>query len=182
MSRSRNKPPSGSDRDPSTPRTRKPESSTDPAITPDGNASGTGTSNRRNTARAASRDADYAVGYGRPPQQHQFKTGQSGNPRGRPKGVQSEADILTKLLNRKIPIQDHGRTRHISVLEAIYHRIAQNGLKGGDTKSATFLLTRLAAVAQGNSGETPEMNQDDRIVLDTYLAQFMNSQKRGDSK
>lgn len=141
-----------------------------------------GTSEQQHAANPGARPADYEVGYRRPPRQHQFKTGQSGNPRGRPKGVRSEADILTKLLNKKIPILDHGRTRHISVLEAIYHRIAQNGLKGGDTKSANFLLTRLAAVAQGNSGETPEMNEDDRIVLDTYLAQFMNSQKKGGRK
>ena len=28
---------------------------------------------------------DYEVGYGKPPKEHRFKKGQSGNPRGRPK-------------------------------------------------------------------------------------------------
>lgn len=181
MSRARNTGAPGSDRDPSAPRTRKPRTPADPASVPDGGAPGAGTSNHRTTASAASRDADYAVGYGRPPRQHQFKAGQSGNPRGRPKGVRSEADILAKLLNKKIPIQDRGRVRHVSVLEAAYYRVAQNALKG-DLKAMNFLMHRKAAVAQTRSGETPEMNEDDRTVLDTYLAQIINSQKDGGSK
>src|SRR2546423_2320441 len=59
------------------------------------------------------------VGYGSPPQAHQFKPGQSGNPRGRPKGAKNEATILRELLNRKIQIREGGRTRKITVLEAI---------------------------------------------------------------
>ena len=31
----------------------------------------------------------YEVGYGRPPQAAQFKPGQSGNPKGRPKGAKN---------------------------------------------------------------------------------------------
>ena len=181
MSRSRNTGAPGTDRDPSAPRTRKPEPQADPATAADGDAPGAGTSNHRTTAGAASRNADYAVGYGRPPRQHQFKSGQSGNPRGRPKGVRSEDDILAKLLNRKIPIQDRGRVRHVSVLEAAYYRVAQNALKG-DLKAMNFLMNRKAAVAQTRSGETPEMNEDDRVVLDAYLAQLMTPQTKGGSK
>lgn len=181
MSRARNKGAPGSDRDPSAPRTRKPRTPADPASAPDSGATGTGTDHLRKDASAASRDPNYAVGYGRPPRQHQFKRGQSGNPRGRPKGVRSEADILAKLLNKKIPIQDRGRVRHVSVLEAVYVRVAQNGLKG-DLRAAAFLLNRMAAVAQNRSGETPEMNEDDRVVLESFVAQIINSQKNGGSK
>lgn len=181
MSRSRKTGAPGTDRDLSAPHTGKPKSHVDPASAPDSGAAGTGTDHLRNTASAASRDPNYAVGYGRPPRQHQFKRGQSGNPRGRPKGVRSEADILAKLLNKKIPIQDRGRVRHVSVLEAVYVRVAQNGLKG-DLRAAAFLLNRMAAVAQNRSGETPEMNEDDRVVLESFVAQIINSQKDGGSK
>jgi hypothetical protein len=181
MSRSRNNGEPDSDRDPSAPRARKPKSQADPANAPDDGVPDAGTNNHRTNASAASRDPDYAVGYGRPPQQHQFKRGQSGNPRGRPKGVRSEDDILAKLLNKKIPIQERSRVRHVSVLEAVYFRVAQNALKG-DLKAATFLMNRKAAVAQGRSGETPEMNEDDRAVLDSFVAQIINSQTNGGSK
>jgi hypothetical protein len=182
MSRTRNNGAPGPDRDPSAPRTRKPKTPADPAIAPDGNAPGASTNDHRKDARSGSRDANYAVGYGRPPRQHRFKSGQSGNPRGRPKGVRSEADILNALLNKKITIQERGRPRQISVLDAIYHRIAQNGLKGGDTKSATFLLNRMAAVAQRSGDQSTEMNEDDRAVLESFVAQIINSQQDGGSK
>ncbi|MGY3477315.1 DUF5681 domain-containing protein [Bradyrhizobium ottawaense] len=43
------------------------------------------------------------VGYGRPPREHQFKPGQSGNKNGRPKGSKNEATIINEILDRKIP-------------------------------------------------------------------------------
>ena len=35
----------------------------------------------------AENDGEYVVGPGRPPKEHQFKPGQSGNPGGRPKAA-----------------------------------------------------------------------------------------------
>ena len=42
-----------------------------------------------------------AVGYGRPPVNRQFKPGQSGNPRGRPKGSKNFATIFAEALKKK---------------------------------------------------------------------------------
>lgn len=42
---------------------------------------------------------DYEVGYGKPPKEHQFIRGQSGNPRGRPRGSKNKGPSLTNALN-----------------------------------------------------------------------------------
>jgi len=50
----------------------------------DGNQNGKNT-NPQGAANAASMEDKDPVGYGRPPKEYQFKKGQSGNPKGRPK-------------------------------------------------------------------------------------------------
>jgi len=121
----------------------------------------------------------YDVGYGRPPRRTQFKPGQSGNPRGRPKGARSEADILSTLLNHKITIQERGCARQITVMEGAYRAITQNALKG-DLKAAAFLFSRKAQIDQNSTAAPSEMNDDDKAVLNSYIRQITDAQTKGD--
>jgi Family of unknown function (DUF5681) len=89
---------------------------------------------RRSSAR-------YRVGYGRPPKEHRFQPGESGNPKGRPKGAKNTSTLLRKILDRKIEVRTGATVRKVSVREAILIRFAESALKG-DTKSAHFLLQR----------------------------------------
>jgi hypothetical protein len=111
--------------------------------------------------------SDGEVGYGRPPRATQFASGQSGNPKGRPKGSKNESTILREILNRKIETRSGaGRPQRISVLEGILLRIAENSLKG-DTKSAAFLLNRFAALVSGEL-QAPNLTADDREILEAF--------------
>lgn len=125
----------------------------------------------RKRVRLEPRDDD--VGYGKPPKAHQFKPGKSGNPKGRPMGAKSEATILVELLNRKIETRQNGKIRKITILEGIFHKLAEDSLKG-NTKSAAFVLNRLAAIASTASGES-EVSPDDKAVLDAYLRNFQST-------
>jgi Family of unknown function (DUF5681) len=118
--------------------------------------------------RAESRT--YEVGYGRPPRAHQFKPGESGNPKGRPKGAKSEASIWQTRLNEKIEVREGGRVRRITVREAIVLRCIDDALKG-NIKTANFVLGRSAAAEAGEVQELDEMSKDDREVLKAYESQ-----------
>jgi hypothetical protein len=85
--------------------------------------------------------ASYRVGYGKPPKQHQFQPGQSGNSKGRPKGAKNTSTLLREILDRKIEVRTGATVRKVSVREAILILFAESALKG-DTKSAHFLLQR----------------------------------------
>jgi hypothetical protein len=93
--------------------------------------------------------ASHRVGYGKPPKQHQFQPGQSGNWKGRPKGAKNTSTLLREILDRKIEVRTGTTVRKVSVREAMLIRFAESALKG-DTKSAHFLLQRyeIAETAQ----------------------------------
>jgi hypothetical protein len=113
------------------------------------------------------------VGYAKPPSAHRFKPGQSGNPRGRPKGAKNEASIMRGLLNRKIDVRQSGRARKITVLEGILLRITEDALKG-NTKSAAFLFNRYASTQGDDAQPFDDLNEDDRQVLDAFVRQLEN--------
>jgi len=121
--------------------------------------------------------ASYSVGYGKPPKQHQFQPGQSGNRKGRPKGAKNTATIIDEILNRKIRVRTERGVRKITVHEAMLTGFADRGLKG-DTKTAAFLLDRKdraeAAGDQANTDTTP----DEREIIDAYLAAYLQKGAR----
>jgi hypothetical protein len=64
------------------------------------------------------RKGDGLVGYGRPPVDKQFKPGQSGNPRGRPKQQKNIATIVDDVLRKKIRIRRGNKVLSVTKLEA----------------------------------------------------------------
>ena len=65
------------------------------------------------TGVGESEDADEQVGYRRPPKRSRFRPGQSGNPRGRPRGQLSLFATARKILDQMVTVTEHGRTRRI---------------------------------------------------------------------
>jgi hypothetical protein len=100
-------------------------------------------------------DSDYEVGYGKPPEQFRFKKGQSGNPKGRPRGSKNFMTLLHKGLEQRVPVQENGRRRRISKREAMVTQ-AINKAASGDLKALQFLLPQILtadAMAQARREE-----------------------------
>jgi hypothetical protein len=85
---------------------------------------------------------DDGVGYRKPPKSSRFAKGQSGNPKGRPKGSKRTIPYDT-VLGRKVTITERGRQREVTAAEAFLLHMAQGGLKG-DASQADLLLEAIA--------------------------------------
>src|SRR4051812_35212014 len=68
-------------------------------------------------------NGDYKVGYGKPPKGTQFKPGQSGNPKGRPKGSKAIPTLVHDELKARVAVTEGGLTKRMSKGEAIVKRL-----------------------------------------------------------
>ncbi len=83
--------------------------------------------------------AGYTIGYGMPPQSTQFRPGQSGNPKGRPKGARNRASMARAALEQTIAVKTNGKRRKMTVREAAFRRLAEKA-GAGDLKALHYLL------------------------------------------
>lgn len=81
----------------------------------------------------------YEIGYRRPPPSGQFKKGASGNPKGRPKGSKNFMTLLEQELAQKIVVNEGGRRKTVTRLQAMVMRMVAGALQG-DHKNLLTLV------------------------------------------
>ena len=125
----------------------------------------------------------YRVGYRSPPKTTQFKKGESGNPKGRPKGSRGLQTIMVEELKSNVTIHENGRSKTVKKGEVIVKQMVNKAM-AGDHKAAHLVL----GVSQQHeyqeslkeSSVIETLPQEDRIVMQS-LIERMKSQL-GDSK
>lgn len=105
-----------------------------------------------------SKKKTYEVGYAKPPVHTQFKSGQSGNLKGRPRSTPTLGSEVHAVLKRKITVVENGRRRSISYPEAAMLRLAQMAAKG-DITAIKVLLLLVERVAEGSPLSPPYVIQ-----------------------
>ena len=125
--------------------------------------------------------AGYEVGYRKPPRETRFKPGQSGNPKGRPRGSLDVATVLARTLREQVVVNEGGRRRSITKLEAAVKQIV-NKAAGGDASSVRFLIGLAQMVeAQVETHETSaELPEADREVMANMLKRLQRVAQQGD--
>ncbi len=97
---------------------------------------------------------DNRVGYRKPPENSQFKTGQSGNPKGRPIGTKNLKTDLNEELQKAITVREGAHPIKISKQLAIVKTLIAKTLQG-DARAATTLTSMMYKVLDLGDDKAP---------------------------
>ena len=82
---------------------------------------------------------DYEVGQGKPPKEHRWQKGQSGNPRGRPKARKTDLVDVSAILDSSVKARIGGKETTVSGFEATFRQVSKKAI-GGDLRAIKQFL------------------------------------------
>jgi hypothetical protein len=111
------------------------------------------------------------VGRGHPPKHAQFPKGESGNPKGRPKGSKNMSTYLMEAAHDQVSATIGGKTRNISKLQATAMQLATKAASGDQVAINKFLdwmdeIESRAAAAKPS--QFPLSEADIEVIRETY--------------
>jgi hypothetical protein len=102
----------------------------------------------------------------RDPRTGRFQKGQSGNRRGRPKNAKTVSAAVMDALSEKVPVNENGRRRRVTKLQATATQVANRGAQGDPR--AIKLAMDLAQKAEERMARHPSTQElsaaDEEIV------------------
>lgn len=75
-------------------------------------------------------NANYRVGYAKPPRATRFKKGHSGNPTGRPKKKTTAFTLIESMLSQKAAVLVGSKMRQMSTIEIVLAKLREKAMKG----------------------------------------------------
>jgi hypothetical protein len=124
---------------------------------------------------------DYAVGYGKPPRHTRFKRGQSGNPRGRPRGAKNLSTLLNEALNEPVVVTENGGRQRITKRKAAFKQLANEAAKGN--LRAVKLLVEILKDIESRAeplNEDSSFSLADEKVIAQWIARLPGNRWRAD--
>ena len=114
------------------------------------------------------------IGYKRPPAEHQFKKGVSGNPKGRPRkgrpnkdsldfGAQPANAILMQEAYRLVTIREGDRVEQLPAIQAVFRAMGVSAMKGN-----RFAQRMLADLVRGVEDADRQLRVDNMEAMITY--------------
>lgn len=118
----------------------------------------------------------YKVGFGKPPVEHQFKKGRSGNPNGRPRrsavapkplSIDPMRDIVLQELNRPVRVREGGVMIELTAFQAALRQLMTRAMLG-DHRSHRLVTEIQKRAAQ----EQREDRRDQIETVERYKAEW----------
>lgn len=127
-------------------------------------------------------EPEYKVGYGKPPKHTQFKPGQSGNPKGKPKGAKNIETILKNELYGKVQVTVGGKKKKLTKFEVAMKQMMEKAAKG-DLKALGMLLSlakEYVATAPSSAQMAPPTSDELAILEDVVAFEKMLKDLKGE--
>lgn len=120
------------------------------------------------------------TGYKIPPTHSQSKPGQSGNPKGRPRGRRNTYSVLDDLLNQKIPVTQDGKQTKIDKKTAILLQTVNHSVRG-DQRAIQTLLPHMLAIDENKErldAVRESLSTNDQEILKNLKSRLMAEQTK----
>ena len=119
-------------------------------------------------ANVGNEDENYDTGYCKPPKHTQFKKGQSGNPKGRPKGSRNFSTDLKDTLKQPVRLTSDGKKKTVSTQLAALWRLREQALSGNARALDRYIELARTYNDEEIAEATVKLAQTDAEILDRY--------------
>ena len=111
--------------------------------------------------------------YRKPPEATRFRPGQSGNPKGRPRGSRNFGTAIEKELNATVVVNENGKRKQITKRDGIAKQFVNKALTGDARAFAALLNEARRQESAGPPGPTADAEQpftaDDQLTIANVL-------------
>ncbi len=117
---------------------------------------------------------DCSVGRCKPPIENRFRKGQSGNPKGRPRGSRNASSLWREELDERVAITENGKRRKVTRLAVIVKQVVKKAMSA-DLRACEMVFKMENHLERrdttGDSVEGPMQSEGHPMLTIEYLRQ-----------
>ena len=123
---------------------------------------------------------DYPVGFKKPPKHTQFQPGQSGNPKGRPRGVKNLATDLQEELEQYVVVHEGQETLKVTKQRAMLKSLFAKAMKG-EIRASSALINLIIGLEQSKArhSDPSSLREEDLAILEAFKQKILSSSDSG---